>query len=75
MNITFSSGEEKISKNKTTLYNHYRERYPMESRNVSNIRFKKWLTRWSKRRGYVDHHWKSDGQVMVDFSRNIENDE
>ncbi|QOG03491.1 DUF5906 domain-containing protein [Flavobacterium sp. MDT1-60] len=73
MNITFNSGEDKISKNKATLYNHYRDKYPMESRNVSNVMFKKWLAKWSKRRGYEDSHRKSDGQSIVDFFRKIDN--
>lgn len=69
MNITFNSGEEKISRNKTVLYNIYRDKHPMESRIITPIMFAKWLTKWGKRRGYQCHHRKSDGQSIVDFFR------
>ncbi len=69
MNIKFETGKKMITINKTTFYTAYKEKYPVESRNITNILFKKWLDKWAKTRSLTCNHRKSDGGVFVDFMK------
>ncbi|MCO6147395.1 DUF5906 domain-containing protein [Flavobacterium sp. NRK1] len=58
-----------VVKNKTTLIETFRSEYPVESRNISTIRFKKWLDTWAVCRGLNTYHYKSNSQALVRFFR------
>ena len=66
-NITLD-GSNLVVKNKTTLMETFRSEYPVESRNVTTIKFKKWLDVWAVCRGLNTYHYKSNSQTMVRFS-------
>lgn len=69
-NFVFPDNSTQIVKNKSELYNTFRDRYPIESRNVSNIKFKKWIDVYCKVRNLVAHHYKSDSNNMLRITKN-----
>lgn len=55
--------------NKGLLYESYREKYPVESRNITSIRFKKWIDVYCNTRKLHVHHFKSDSNNMIRISK------
>jgi hypothetical protein len=69
-NIVFEENTTEVIKNKASLYEAFRLNYPVESKNVSNIMFKKWLDKWAFNRGVDVTHYKSNSNAMVKFIKN-----
>ena len=66
-NIVFGENVTEIVKNKSSLYETFRTSYPVESKNVSNIQFKKWLDIWAKHRSLQVRHFKSNSESKIKF--------
>lgn len=66
-NIVFGENVTEIVKNKSSLYETFRASYPVEAKNVSNIRFKKWLDIWAKHRNLQVIHFKSNSENKIKF--------
>lgn len=58
-----------LTLNKGILYDDYRANYPVEARNVTGIRFKKWLDEYCKFKGMDMHHYKSDSNSMIRITK------
>lgn len=69
INIIFSEGQREAIFNKADLYSSYRHAYPVESKNVTAIKFKKWLDEYADARNLTAYHYKSDSNIMVRFSK------
>lgn len=68
-NIVFEDGKDEVVINKSTLYSIFRSAYPVESRNITNVQFKKWLDVWARHRKLEIFHYKSNSQSMVKFQK------
>jgi len=67
-NITLNESNVAL-RNKTTLIEAFRTEYPVESRNVTTIKFKRWLDVWAACRGLNIYHYKSNSQTFARFYR------
>ena len=64
--IVFSKNNE-VTIDKSELYTEFREKYPIESKNISIIAFKNYLDKWGSKRGYKLTHRKSNSKSLVDI--------
>lgn len=72
-NFEFTEEVENFKEDKTQLFEAYREKYKVDSRNLTPITFKKWLDRYAKTRKLEISHTKSNGKIYVEISKPKEN--
>lgn len=56
--------------NKGMLYSNYRDNFPVEARNVTASRFKKWLDEYCKCRRLEAYHFKSNSESFIRITKN-----
>lgn len=69
INLQIPEGSENLVLNKAILYHNYREKYAVEGKFVTMIRFKKWLDIYCKARNINIDHFKSDGNNLIRISK------
>lgn len=69
LNLIIPTDKDSNTLNKATLYDDYRHAYPVESRNVTAIKFKKWIDEYCKFRGLEAYHFKSDSNNLIKITK------
>lgn len=73
MNFEFSEEVDSFKEDKTQLFDAFRDKYKVDSRNLTPITFKKWLDRYAKTRKLIINHIKSNGKIFVELIKPKEN--